>query len=60
MSPKLAKFALSESGKRVVIHGVRRVGRGIPQCIIQDVKSKKENLLKTRGTVKASVLTGDP
>ena len=60
MSPKLAKFALHESGKRVMIHGVCRVGQEIPQRIIQDVKTKKEDLLQARGTVKASVLTGDP
>ena len=62
MSPKLAKYALDKSVKRAMIHGVCRVGREILQYIVQDVKIKKEDLLKVGGggTMKASVLTGDP
>ena len=60
MSPKFAKIAHNESGRKVMIHGVCRQSRGIPNCILQDAVTKKDDLLRTRGTVKASVLQGDP
>ena len=59
MSAKFAKVAMNESGKCVYIHGVTRMGRGIPPCIMQKEVTKKENLLSTRGTVKAAQLIGD-
>ena len=59
MSPKFAKIAHNSSGRNVMIHGVCRPSRGIPQCVTQVALTKKEELLRTRGTVKASVLSGD-
>ena len=59
MSPKFAKIAKNDSGKGVMIHGVCRVSRGIPTCIQQVAVTKKEDLLRNRGIVKASVLKGD-
>ena len=33
MSPKFAKISKNDSGKGIMIHGVCRVSRGIPNCI---------------------------
>lgn len=59
ISPKFAKFMLNESGKRVMIHGVCRPSRGIPKCIIQNTVTKKDDILKEKGTVKCAILVGD-
>ena len=58
MSPKFAKIAHNCSGKNVMIRGVCWPSCGIPQCVTQVALTKKEELLRTRGTVKASVLSG--
>ena len=42
-----------------MIHGVTRPSRGIPSCITQEAVTKKEDLLSTRGTMKASIFVGD-
>ena len=43
-----------------MIYGVtRKSGRGIPKCILQEEVSTKEDLAKTRGTVKVAKLVGD-
>ena len=60
MSPKFAKAALNLSGKRVMIHGVCRPSTGVPKCIVQDKVTRKDDVLRSKGTVKAAVLTGDP
>jgi hypothetical protein len=46
---------------KVLIHGVtRKGGRGLPSSVLQEeVKNKKEQMA-VRGTVKATVLIGDP
>ena len=59
ISPRFAKIAFKDSGRNIMIHGVCRQDRGIPQCIKQEPLTKKEDLLRTRGTVKACLLTGD-
>ena len=59
MSPKFAKIAKNDSGKGIMIHGVCRVSRGIPNCITQVAVTKKEELLRNRGILKAYVLKGD-
>ena len=59
MSPKFAKISKNDTGKDIMIHGVYRPSRGIPNCILQTTVTKKKELLKKRGTVKASVLVGD-
>ena len=59
-SPKFAKCALKESGKAVMTHGVCRPSQGIPSCIIQEAATRKLDLLRQQGTLKAAVLTGDP
>ena len=59
MSPKFAKVCWNQSGRSVMIHGVCCISRGIPKCIIQDIVTKKEELMKHRNTVKAAVLVGD-
>ena len=59
MSPKFANIAKNDSGKGTMIHGVCRVSRGIPNCIHQVAVNKKEELIRNRGMVKASVLKGD-
>ena len=59
MSPKFAKIAKNDTGEDIMIHGVCRPSRGIPNCILQTTVTKKKELLKNRGTVKASVLVGE-
>ena len=59
MSPKFANISKNDSGKGIMIHGVCRVSRGIPNGIHQVAVNKKEELLRNRGMVKASVLNGD-
>ena len=56
ISSKFVKIAKNDSGKGIMIHGVCRVSRGIPNCIHQVAVTKKEELLRNRGMVKASVL----
>ena len=59
ISPKFAKICYNNSGKRVMIHGVCRPSRGIPQCIVQEKVTRKDDLLRSKGTVKAAVLEND-
>ena len=59
VSPKFAKIAKHDIGKGIMIYGVCRPSRGIPNCILQTTVTKKKELLKNRGTVKAYVLVGD-
>ena len=59
MTPKFTKITKNESGKGVMIYGVCRVSRGIPNCIHQVVVTKKEELLRNRDIVKESMLKGD-
>ena len=59
MSAKFAKVAMIDSKKNILIHGVTRQSRGIPPCLYQEAVTKKEDLLLTRGTMKAAVLVGD-
>ena len=49
----------NESGNGTVIHGVYRVSRGMPNCVHRVIVTKKEELLQSRGIVKASILKGD-
>ena len=49
ISPKFAKVMYNDSGKKIMIHGVCRVRHGVPKCIIQDVVTKKEDLLSKKG-----------
>ena len=59
MSPKFTKIAKHDTGKDIMIHDVYRPSRGIPNCILQTTVTKKKELLKNRGTMKASILVGD-
>ena len=59
ISPKFAKISYNNSGKKVMIHGVCCQSRGILQCILQDKVSRKEDLLRSKGTVKAVILEND-
>ena len=59
MSPKFAKKCFTDTGKEVMIHGVCRPSRGIPKCIQQTEVTKKEEVLKSKNTVKAAELVGD-
>ena len=60
ISPKFANVALNQSGRRGMIHGVCRPSRGIPNCIVQETATKKEDMLNAKGTVKCAILVGDP
>ena len=46
MSPKFAKIVKNDTGKDIMIHGVCRSSRGIPNCILQTTVTKKKELLK--------------
>ena len=59
-SPKFAKQAFNDIGKDVMTHGVCRQSRGIPKLIVQDAVTRKKELLRHRGNLKASVITGEP
>ena len=59
MSPKFAKVCFTQSGHCVMIHGVCRVSRGIPKCILQETVTQKNEILKSKGTVKVATLVGD-
>ena len=59
ISPKFAKICLNQSGRRIMIHGVCRENRGIPKNIIQQKVTKKEDIIKHKGTVKVARLVGD-
>ena len=59
ISPKFAKICLNQSGRRIMIHGVCRENRGIPKSIIQQTVTRKEDILKNKGTVKVARLVGD-
>ena len=41
MSPTIAKIAKTNTGKDVMIHGIRHPSRGIPGCILQTSVTKK-------------------
>ena len=43
MSPKFAKIAKNDTGKDIMIHGVCRPSRGIPNCILQTTVTKKRS-----------------
>ena len=59
ISPQFVKIAANDSGKNIMIHGVCRPSLGVPKCTQQDALTRKEDLLRIRGTVKVIVLSGD-
>jgi hypothetical protein len=60
MSVKLCTAAYSGKNQ-VQIHGVvRRTGRGVPACVLQEFQKNPKEADKVRGTIKAAVLEGDP
>ena len=50
ISPKFTIFC-NNSGRRIMIHGVCYQGRAIPQCIMQERVTNKENLLGSKGAI---------
>jgi hypothetical protein len=59
MSAKLAWGAYNGKNQ-VKIHGVvRRHNRGVPSCVFQEDKTKKEEIEAARGTLKAAILKDD-
>ena len=42
-----------------MIHGVCHQSRGIPQCTLQDKVTRKEDLLRSKDAIKATVLEND-
>ena len=59
MSAKLA-WGAYKGKNQVKIHGVvRRHNRGAPSCVLQEDKTKKEEVEAARGTLKAAILKGD-
>ena len=53
ISPKFRKVTLNERGKIFMIHRVCRPSRGIPRCIVQDDVTKKDDILRSKNTVKS-------
>ena len=59
LSAKFAHFAYSRL-KKMMIHGViRSEGRGVPTCITQQKQTKKDDIEKNKGTLKAAIITND-
>jgi hypothetical protein len=58
MSAKFAKFCYNHDNK-ILLEGVARKARGIPQLVYQEEIQKKSIEATVRGTVKAAVLEGD-
>ena len=51
MSPKFAKVSFLYGGRRVVIHGVCYLSRGVPKCVILGkVTCKKESFKMIRSS----------
>jgi len=60
MSMKLCTGAY-KGKNQVQIHGVvRKSGRGVPPCVLQEFQKNQKEADKVRGTVKAAVFEGDP
>jgi Transposase IS4 len=60
LSAKFVKACYTHTRKVLIAGVTRRSGRGLPTSVLQDkIKNKKAQEL-VRGTVKASVLKGDP
>jgi len=60
MPAKLAWGAYNGKNQ-VKIHGVvRHHNRGVPSCVLQEDKNRKEDIKAARGTLKAAILKGDP
>jgi len=60
MSAKLALFAMNCKAK-VHIHGVtRQSGRGIPSCVNQEKRTRKNEILQHRGTLKVAEMQNEP
>ena len=59
VSAKFSHFCYSRL-KKIMVHGViRESGRGVPKCILQEKKTKKDEIEAVRGTVKAALLSND-
>jgi hypothetical protein len=58
MSCKFAKFCYNHDNQ-ILLEGVARKGRGVPQLVYQEEIQKKSIEATVRGTVKAAVLEGD-
>ena len=54
-----ANVCYNGSGRKVMIHGVCRVSRGIPKSIIQEKVTRKYDILQEKGKVKVAVLKND-
>jgi hypothetical protein len=60
MSAKLCIGAY-KGKNQVQIHGVvRKNGRGVPSCVLQEFQKNPKEADKVRGTIKAAVLDNDP
>ena len=59
MSPNFSKVCLNQTGQRIMIHGVFRISRGITKYIHQDPVNQKDDVLRTKGTVRAAMLVGN-
>eukprot|EP00957_Ditylum_brightwellii_P136793 10431282-Ditylum_brightwellii.AAC.1 len=58
MSAKFAKLSLQHN---VYVYGViRKGGRGIPSCVLQEEVKNRTTQLGVQGTVNAAILHGDP
>ena len=59
-SSKLDLYAINCKSK-VYIHGVtRQSGRGTPKCIGKTAHTKKDIIMRHRGTLKVAKLVGEP
>ena len=60
LSARFAKGAYLHDKKVKISGPTRKSGRGLPAFVLQEEKTNKKEICAVRGTVKASVLEGDP
>jgi Transposase IS4 len=60
ISAKFARGCLNHIRKVLIAGVVRKDGRGVPNCVLQQEVMNKHELRNVRGTTKAAVLKGDP
>ena len=56
---KFARASFMHKNKVRISGPMRKSGRGLPQCVLQEEKMSPSEIRQVRGTVKAAVLEGD-
>ena len=59
LSAKFAKASFAHRNKIRISGPMRKSGRGLPKCVLQEEKTSPAEIRAVHGTVKAAVLVGD-